>query len=162
MPRKARKPYEGILTVPSPKYDDKKSKFANALAWTESAILKLDALAIDRYSIERDNPNKWLLLALNLAAEYVPNFAPPPLKPPQGVRQDPFSGAADFILFSELAEAEIARKSVANAARHLVKKHPRYFKGKKPDALRKRYYLLKDVGSPQGQRLRNLVAHFGK
>ena len=144
------------LTVPAPKYDRARSEFENAAQWVESAILKMDALC-DRYMIDRDNPEKWFLLSLNLAAEHVPNFAPAPPKAPQGRRPPPEQGALDAILFFEMGSAEREGKSVKNRALHLTKTHPK-FKGKKPGTLRQRYHLLKNPQSVEGKRLRDLIA----
>jgi len=122
--------------------------------WGKCAILKMDALC-DRYMIDRDNSEKWFLLSLNLAAEYVPNFAPV-FAAPQGRKPSPGQGALDAILFFEMGSAEREGRSVKSKALHLTKTHPK-FKGKNPGTLRDRYYLLKDPNSIEGKRLRDLI-----
>jgi len=64
------------------------------------------------------------------------------------------------MLFVELVKAELAGKSVKNAARLLAKK-PGAFQGKNHNTLRDRYYLLKDPNSVEGKRLRELFDYLG-
>lgn len=164
--RKPSKPYSDTILTPAPKFDPDATKFVNALQWTGSAMTKMNAL-MDHYGIERRDgehywrDEDWMLLALNLAMDFVPGFAPKLLRTPQGRKPKPGNVVADIVLIIELGEAERQGKSVANRARQLTLTHKR-FKGKKPETVCQRYLRLKKSGTPEHKRARDLIDRLNK
>ena len=64
--------------------------------------------------------------------------------------------ARDALLLEEMYKVECAGKSVHNAARSLVKRSGP-FKGRNPEALRQRYYHLKDPATSEGKRVHEFI-----
>jgi hypothetical protein len=156
--RKLRKPYKGVLKVPAPKYDHSASEEDNFDQWIDSVNPKINAL-FDHYGISRTDDNKWLHLALYLAIDHVPHFAPtrwPDVKRTDGAAK---KREEDFYLSALLAAAEEDNESVKNTTRHITKPTSPYrlFRGKNPATLRERYYLLKDKQSLERKRLMTTI-----
>lgn len=147
--RKLEKPYKGILATRPPEYS------GDAELWKKEILVpKLRAL-MEHYGIDPNSDvKKWYLLAVKLAFDHVPGFMPSRRK---GRRVAEHTVFRDADLFETLREAELAGKSVKNAARQLTVKNP-WFKGANPGTLRDRYYLLKDRRSVEAQRLQDYTA----
>lgn len=165
MPKRKRRPYKGLLAIPTPLLDPWGSEQDMEL-YQMSCAVKLAAL-MDHYAIDRNDPENWRLLALYLALDYVPGFdhqrkrgAKQPIDEANvGVpysKADILKTVADMELFGEL-HYERGALSVNAKVRHLTRTHP-MFKGKNPDTLRERYYLLLDEKSPESKRLDTFMA----
>ena len=141
--RKPRKPFKGVLGTPTPRYSDEVT--------TRVCVPKLIAL-MDHYDIPRGDHNKWFQLAMHLAIDLVPGFAP---AQPQGRKSNVDNVVEDINLLIRLGAAEFLGESVKNAARLLVKEDKH--KGKNPSTLRDRYYALKDPKSPAGRLAREAL-----
>lgn len=146
--RKRRKPYAADLPQPIPVRLGE-SKFAPKLA----ALKKLVALC-EHYEIPKDDPDKWFLLALALADEggFFRLKAEKPKWLPTAKTTE------DLMLYVALATAELAGKSVNQAAINLTKRAGP-FRGRSHEGLRQRYYLLKDFNTPEGERMARFLAN---
>ncbi len=155
MPRRKPPAYKGILRDPPAPRDPNDNKKSAAERWAMGTAERFGAL-FDHYGIDRADPERWFTLSFRLALDFIPAFGTGLRKKP-GRRPEPGGIATDLILLVELANVvHRGKPSVANAIRHLTRRHPR-FKGKNPDTLRERYYLLKSPTSPEGKRVRQFV-----
>ena len=101
---------------------------------------RLDAL-LKHYEILKESPGMWFELALAMADDLVPGFR---VEYPKPGAMHSKKAVDDLVLFVELYKVEESGGSVKNAARHLAKRGN--FKGRSPEGLRQRYYLLKRGG----------------
>ena len=120
----------------------------------QGTLERLEALC-EHYKIPND-PDKWCSLALALAFDHVPAFRIAVKKP--GRKPSAQKLAEDVMLFTELTQADLAGESVNEAACNLVKRSGR-FKGRSPEGLRQRYYRIKNIDTPEGERMYRFLAH---
>ncbi len=144
-----KKPYRGALSEPI-----KRQKPANALRERYEQARKWGAL-FAHYNIPIGQPNNWFFLANALAREHVPGFR---VVNPPGKRPSPKQVTLDVMLCAELGRAELSNKSIKAAAARLVRR-PGRFKGRSAEGLRQRYYLIRNIDKPEGERMYRLIAH---
>ena len=150
-PRRKRKPYTGILVDETPWPIGRNPIGRERDVIREIGRAKLIAL-LDHYGIPGgldDLGNGWKL-ALCLAGDHVPGFAPTyrtPPKPPHRPDDDLHVGGRNLILCLELKRAELEGRSVRQASRELA---GRWRKEGKCDwngeSLRRLYISLRDSG----------------
>ena len=103
---------------------------------------------LDYYGLEGgfDNPHNGWLLAMRLADDIIPGFAPEPPPPPPKPAHRPHdlrAGARDLLLCLELTNAKLRGKSVREAANNLAERWKKEGKCSwSGAALRSRYYRL--------------------
>jgi hypothetical protein len=99
----------------------------------EGMIVRMKHLGIlfDHYGIKREAPNRWFLLALRLASDYVENFDPVDRLPKPGRRR-----GNPFTLVGQIDEIEKQRdRGIAAAVREYAKA-----KNKHDDTIEATYY----------------------
>ena len=153
-PRRVRKfrPYPKELLEPIRVNPEQGSTLGCVL---QGAFERLEALC-EHYKIPND-ADKWCSLALALPFDHVPAFRIADKK--SGRKPSAQKLAEDVMLFTELTRADLADESVNEAACNLVKRSGR-FNGRSPEGLRQRYYRIRYIHTPEGERMYRFLATY--
>lgn len=128
-----------------------------ARQWSARIVDEMDA-KMNELGIDRSDPDRYFLLAMQLMMEIKPRLKPQPPRENRGRKPNPGQMARDVFLFEAVIFDDLAGKSVNAKIKHLTRTHPR-FKGMNPATLRTRYMRLRDPDTPEGKRLHAFFEH---